>query len=90
MTTGRRIAERLAPSLGLEIFLPPFALKLFTVRMVWHPRSEEDSVAALESVVHTAVSRLLEFEKTKRPPTRRGQEPKAPRGVAALRRHPKT
>jgi DNA-binding transcriptional LysR family regulator len=67
LTTGRRIAERLAPSLGLEIFPPPLALKPFTVRMVWHPRTEQDSVGRwLRSVVHTAVSRLLESERKKR------------------------
>jgi DNA-binding transcriptional LysR family regulator len=70
LTTGRRIAERLAPSLGLQLFLPPFALKPFSVRMVWHPRSEEDSVGRwLRTVVRTAVSRLLASERTK-PPTR--------------------
>jgi DNA-binding transcriptional LysR family regulator len=44
LTTGRRIAEKLAPALGLEIFAPPVPLKPFAVRMIWHPRTETDRV----------------------------------------------
>jgi DNA-binding transcriptional LysR family regulator len=55
LTTGRRIAERLAPALGLRLLRPPVALSPFAVRMVWHPRSEDDSVARwLRSMVRAA------------------------------------
>lgn len=65
LTTGRRIAERFAPALGLEIFPVPMVLKPFTVRMVWHPRTEDDSVGRwLRSLVQRAVSQLLESEKS--------------------------
>jgi DNA-binding transcriptional LysR family regulator len=64
LTTGRRIAERLALSLGLEVFAPPFALKPFGVRMVWHPRTEEDSVGRwLRTALREASSRLLLSER---------------------------
>ena len=59
LTTGRRIAERLGPALGLEIFAPPVALKPFAVRMIWHPRTESDSVGRwLRSMLRSAGSRL--------------------------------
>lgn len=44
LTTGRRIAERVAPMLGLEIFACPVPLAPFAVQTVWHPRTDEDSV----------------------------------------------
>src|SRR5579859_25727 len=63
LTTGRRIAERLAPALGLDTFAPPFPLKPFTVRMVWHPRTEDDSVGRwLRSAMREATSRLRAAE----------------------------
>lgn len=66
LTTGRRIAERLAPSLNLEVFAPPFALKPFSVRMVWHPRTEDDSVGKwLRSALRDATSVLLLSERRK-------------------------
>jgi DNA-binding transcriptional LysR family regulator len=83
LTTGRRIAERLAPSLGLELFEPPLALKPFSVRMVWHPRTEDDSVGRwLRSVLREAVARLQSAER--RTPKRSGGKRKAAgtRGVA--------
>ena len=63
LTTGRRIAERLAPALGLETFAPPLRLEPFAVRMVWHPRTEDDSVGHwLRSVLKQAASRLNETD----------------------------
>ena len=44
LTTGRRIAEQLAAPLGLAMLPPPIKLAPFIVRMVWHPRSEDESV----------------------------------------------
>ena len=44
VTTGRRIAERVAPLLGLETFTCPVPTKPFVVRTVWHPRTDSDSV----------------------------------------------
>jgi DNA-binding transcriptional LysR family regulator len=59
VTTGRRIAERMAPMLGLEIFDCPVDLKPFTVRCVWHPRTEDDSVGRwLRGVLRDASARL--------------------------------
>lgn len=63
LTTGRRIAERFAAPLGLETFPPPFELPPFTVRMVWHPRTENDSVGKwLRSHVRAATARLRSTE----------------------------
>ncbi|HSS37968.1 MAG TPA: LysR family transcriptional regulator, partial [Polyangia bacterium] len=63
LTTGRRIAARLAPALGLETFAPPFSLEPFTVRMVWHPRTQDDSVGLwLRSMLREATSRLRASE----------------------------
>jgi len=63
LTTGRRIAEPFAVALGLQIFAPPVALAPFNVAMVWHPRTEEDSVARwLRAIVREATSRLLAAE----------------------------
>ena len=59
LTTGRRIAEKLAPALGLETFAPPVSLKPFVVRMIWHPRTESDSVGQwLRAMLRAAVARL--------------------------------
>jgi DNA-binding transcriptional LysR family regulator len=59
LTTGRRIAEVLAPALGLELFAPPVSLKPFVVRMIWHPRTESDSVGQwLRAMLRLAVTRL--------------------------------
>jgi DNA-binding transcriptional LysR family regulator len=83
LTTGRRIAERLAPSLDLELFAPPFALKPFGVRMVWHPRTEDDSVGRwLRSALREATSRLLLSER------RRAEEPDRRRARPKARRSP--
>lgn len=72
LTTGRRIAERFAAPLGLETFPAPFDLRPFTVRMVWHPRTENDSVGNwLRSNVRAATSRLRSTEE--RRPERRGR-----------------
>jgi DNA-binding transcriptional LysR family regulator len=75
VTTGRRIAERVAPMLGLETFECPVPLKRFTVRTVWHPRTEQDSVGRwLRALFREAAAKLLHDEKrgtTKPPPRRR-------------------
>jgi hypothetical protein len=64
LTTGRRIAERFAASFDLEVFAPPFVLKPFSVRMVWHPRTQDDSVGRwLRAVLREATSRLLLSER---------------------------
>ncbi|HET7539861.1 MAG TPA: LysR family transcriptional regulator [Polyangiaceae bacterium] len=59
LTTGRRIADKLAPSLGLQIFAPPVALEPFKVRMIWHPRSESDRVGKwLRALLRASATRL--------------------------------
>jgi len=59
LTTGRRIAEQLAGPLGLAMLPPPIKLAPFSVRMVWHPRSEDESVGKwLRSVVRAAAGAL--------------------------------
>ena len=64
LTTGRRIAETLGPALGLEIFAPPVPLKPFAVRMIWHPRTESDSVGQwLRATLRDAVARLRDAER---------------------------
>jgi DNA-binding transcriptional LysR family regulator len=66
LTTGRRIADKLAPSLGLEVFTPPVSLKPFAVRMIWHPRTENDNVGRwLRSTLRDAVSRLRAAERAR-------------------------
>lgn len=44
LTTGRRVAEALAPALGLAVCAPPEALDLapYPVSLMWHPRTEAD------------------------------------------------
>jgi DNA-binding transcriptional LysR family regulator len=67
LTTARRIAQRLAPALGLDVFEPPFALAPFAVQMIWHPRTEADSVGKwLRSVLRDATRRLIGAEKSSR------------------------
>jgi DNA-binding transcriptional LysR family regulator len=44
LTTGRRIAEHFTATLPLQVFAPPLRLDPFDVRMLWHARSEKDSV----------------------------------------------
>ena len=57
LTTGRRIAEQLAAPLGLAMLPAPVKLAPFVVRMVWHPRSEEESVGKwLRAVVRAAAA----------------------------------
>jgi len=59
LTTGRRIAARLAGPLGLKVLPPPMKLAPFVVRMVWHPRSEDDGVGRwFRSLVRAAASAL--------------------------------
>ena len=59
LTTGRRIAGRVASALGLEVFTPPVSLKPFAVRMIWHPRTETDSSGQwLRSTLREAASVL--------------------------------
>lgn len=43
MTVSRRLAEALAPTLGLVIKAPPVALDGFSVRLLWHKRDELSS-----------------------------------------------
>jgi DNA-binding transcriptional LysR family regulator len=63
VTTGRRIAERVVPMLGLETFECPVPLKPFTVRTVWHPRTEDDTVGRwLRSLFRDAATKLLDGE----------------------------
>jgi hypothetical protein len=59
LTTGRRIAERIARPLGLRSFAPPLALAPFSVRMIWHPRSDDDAIARWLRDVVRAASREL-------------------------------
>src|SRR5262249_23596843 len=66
VTPGRRIAERVAPMLGLETLECPIPLKPFTLRMVWHPRTENDAVGRwLRSLFREAATKLLHVEKGK-------------------------
>jgi len=59
LTTGRRIAEELAAPLGLVMRPPPVKLAPFVVRMVWHPRSDDESVGKwLRSLVRAAAGAL--------------------------------
>ena len=59
LTTGRRIAEQLAAPLGLAMLPAPIKLAPFVVRMVWHPRSEEESVGKwLRAAVRAAAAAL--------------------------------
>src|SRR5215471_2494038 len=60
VTTGRRIAERVAPMLGLETFPCPVPLKPFVVRSVWHPRTDEDGVGRwLRSLFREATANMM-------------------------------
>jgi DNA-binding transcriptional LysR family regulator len=64
LTTGRRIADRLAPMLGLEVFPCPVPLKPFAVQTVWHPRTEDDSVGVwLRALLREAAAKLLQRER---------------------------
>jgi DNA-binding transcriptional LysR family regulator len=59
VTTGRRVAERVAPMLGLETFECPLPLKPFVVRTVWHPRTDGDSVGQwLRAVFREAATKM--------------------------------
>jgi DNA-binding transcriptional LysR family regulator len=68
LTTGRRIAERVAPMLDLETFPCPIALKPFVVRTVWHPRTEQDGVGQwLRALVREAAAKMRHDEVVGRP-----------------------
>jgi DNA-binding transcriptional LysR family regulator len=70
VTTGRRIARQLAPTLGLEAFEAPLALEPFVVRMVWHPRTDDDSVGRwLRGLLRQASTEMTKAEQ--RGPSRR-------------------
>jgi len=57
VTTGRRIADRVAPMLDLETFACPVPVKPFVVRSVWHPRTDADSVGLwLRALVREAAA----------------------------------
>jgi DNA-binding transcriptional LysR family regulator len=75
LTTGRRIAERLAAPLDLQILPPPIKLAPFVVRMVWHPRSEDESVGRwLRTLIRGAAAALAT------PPRRRASAGPRARG----------
>jgi DNA-binding transcriptional LysR family regulator len=64
VTTGRRIAERLAPTLDLETFAAPVPLAPFVVRTVWHPRTEDDSVGRwLRALLREAAAKMTNTER---------------------------
>jgi len=59
LTTGRRLARHFAATLDLQLFEPPVALQPFRVSMIWHGRTEQDSVAAwLRGVVRAAAREM--------------------------------
>jgi DNA-binding transcriptional LysR family regulator len=63
VTTGRRIAERVAPMLGLETFECPLPLTPFVVRTVWHPRTDGDSVGQwLRALIREAATKMMHSE----------------------------
>lgn len=65
VTTGRRIAERVAPMLGLQTFACPVPLDPFVVRSVWHPRTEDDSVGRwLRGLVRDAAKAMERASRT--------------------------
>jgi DNA-binding transcriptional LysR family regulator len=43
LTISERIARRLAPALGLEIFEVPLPLRPYALSLVWHPRLDGDA-----------------------------------------------
>jgi hypothetical protein len=68
VTTGRRIAERLAPMLDLEMFAAPVPLSPFVVRTVWHPRTEDDSVGRwLRALLREAAAKMTNAERRTAP-----------------------
>jgi DNA-binding transcriptional LysR family regulator len=63
VTTGRRIAARLAPMLDLETFPAPVSLPPFVVRTIWHPRTEDDSVGRwLRALLREAAAKMTNAE----------------------------
>jgi DNA-binding transcriptional LysR family regulator len=59
LTTGQRVAERFAPQLGLETFPCPVHLERFAVSMIWHPRTDDDSMGRwLREILRSATSNL--------------------------------
>ena len=43
LTISERIARRLAPGLGLEVFEVPLTLRPYALSLVWHPRFDGDA-----------------------------------------------
>jgi DNA-binding transcriptional LysR family regulator len=43
LTVSERIAERMAPGLGLRILEPPLPLEPYALSLVWHPRFDGDA-----------------------------------------------
>jgi DNA-binding transcriptional LysR family regulator len=77
LTTGRRLALRLAPMLDLETFAAPVTLPPFVVRTVWHPRTEEDSVGRwLRAVLREAAGKMANAERREAPRAARAGRPR--------------
>jgi len=71
LTTGRRVARHFAATLDLQVFEPPVPLQPFRVSMVWHGRTEQDSVAVwLRGIVRAAARELLTKERRRPVPLR--------------------
>jgi len=59
LTTGQRVAEQFAPQLGLEKIPCPVALDPFSVCMIWHARSEDESAGQwLRDLLRQATAQL--------------------------------
>ncbi|MBN1207272.1 MAG: hypothetical protein JXB05_20475, partial [Myxococcaceae bacterium] len=43
LTISERLAQRLAPQLGLRILEPPLPLRPYALQLVWHPRQDGDA-----------------------------------------------
>ena len=84
LTTSQRIAERLAPTLGLRVLEPPLALRPYALGLVWHPRLDGDAGHRFLRDVLGRAAREVAGDSHDQPMTR--LDPRARSGGRARRR----
>lgn len=84
LTVSARVAEQMAPSLGLRVLEPPVALRPYALSLVWHPRFDGDPGHKFLRDVFTRAAREVAAETHEGARTR--LEPGSPNSGQARKR----